>query len=113
MAEKRNGEVESTQGLVTAEKGGLVPGKLQRRDFGKLLGVHTLLLSTLSLAACGGSGGDDNPSTDPTNPTNPTDPTNPTNPTEPKVYPVATPITDTEAQPVSYTHLTLPTTPYV
>ena len=38
MAEKRNGEVESTQGLVTAEKGGLVPGKLQRRDFGKLLG---------------------------------------------------------------------------
>ena len=43
MAEKRNGEVESTQGLVTAEKGGLVPGKLQRRDFGKLLGVHTLL----------------------------------------------------------------------
>jgi len=101
MAEKRNGEVESTQGLVTAEKGGLVPGKLQRRDFGKLLGVHTLLLSTLSLAACGGSGGDDNPSTDPTNPTNPTDPTNPTNPTEPKVSPVATPITDTEAQPAT------------
>ena len=43
----------------------------------------------------------DNPSTDPTNPTNPTDPTNPTNPTEPKVYPVATPITDTEAQPAT------------
>ncbi|APW36591.1 hypothetical protein RD110_04700 [Rhodoferax koreense] len=66
--------------MKTAKKGGLLSGSLPRRDFGKLLGSHMLLLSTLPLAACGGGGGDSDP---------------------PKVYPVATPIDNTAAQPAT------------
>ena len=80
MADKRKGLFGFGQGVQTAEKSGILTGNMQRRDFGKLLGAHTVLLSTLSLAACGGGGGDDD---------------------TPKVYPVATPIADTVAQPAT------------
>lgn len=78
MAEKLTGQVGAGHGLPSAEKGGLLATKMARRDFGKLLGAHTVVLSTLSLAACGG-GGDDTP----------------------KVYPAATPIADATAQPAT------------
>ena len=85
MAKKLNGEVQSRQDLQTAKKGGLFE-KISRRDFGKLSAQAVVLFSTLPLAAClGGGGGDDSPAPAP----------------EPKVYPVATPIADTTAQPTT------------
>lgn len=76
------------------------PAKLmKRRDFGKLLGANTLILSTLSLAACGGG---DTASTVPGNPGNPNpNPSNPSEPQVPKVYAAATPIADTPLQPAT------------
>ena len=60
----------------------VLPRQMARRDFGKWLGAHTVLLSTLPLAACGG--GDDDEAPGP-----------------PKVYPLAKPIADTPLQPAT------------
>lgn len=48
------------------EKSDLPPENLSRRNFGKILGVQTLLASTVSLSGClGGGGGDDPAPVDP------------------------------------------------
>ncbi|MDR2450453.1 MAG: hypothetical protein LBE85_01470 [Candidatus Accumulibacter sp.] len=86
--EKLNGKVESesTRDPQTAKKGGLATEKISRRDFGKLLGIQVVLFSSLPLAAClGGGGGGGSGDPDP----------------GPKEYPVATPITDIDAQPAT------------
>lgn len=88
MTEKIKGRVEqAAEESRTSGLGGLLTEKISRRDFGKLLGVHTVLFSTLPLAAClgGGGGSEDSPAPNP----------------EPKVYPVATPIADVTAQPAT------------
>jgi poly(3-hydroxybutyrate) depolymerase len=84
MVKRLNSEFESTRAVQSLAQGGLLTEKISRRDFGKLLGAHTVLFSTLplaGLAGCGGGSSGDSP--------------------EPVVYPVATPIADTTAQPAT------------
>lgn len=67
--------------ILDTKAGSAQVDQLQRRHFGKWLGAATVLVSTLPLAGCFGDGGGDDD--------------------EPKVYPVATPIADTTAQPAT------------
>ena len=76
-------QAESAQDRQTGTEGGLSTGKLLRRDFGKLLGAHTVLFSTLPLSACWGDDADE------------------TVAQPPRVFAAATPIADTAAQPAT------------
>lgn len=65
MKEQKQGE---QQQLASEESGSILTGKISRRAFGKLLGLQTLAVSTVSLTGClgGGGGGDSSESTPPT-----------------------------------------------
>jgi poly(3-hydroxybutyrate) depolymerase len=82
MADELKGQNGMGQDKESAEKGGFMTGKLGRRDFGRLLGAQTVLLSTLPLAACMGDDDDEAAA-------------------QPRVFPTATPIADTAEQPAT------------
>ena len=63
MAEKSNGDLQTSPQAQPEDSGGLLTGKISRRSFGKLLGFQTVLASTVPLSGClGGGGGDSSPS---------------------------------------------------
>jgi len=66
MTEKSKGDIQAPPQSQPEDSGGLLTGKISRRSFGKLLGLQTVLASTVTLSGClGGGGGGDGSAAEP------------------------------------------------